>query len=177
MNNLVYVTFFGIVGIEKKPYRFTTMDKQMPLYTKEARAAWRSFLQTYATLLPILAQELQAEHKLPLTWYDVLAQLNSAPDGVLRMQDLAKAILLSQSGLTRLLDRIAAAGLVERLPCPDDRRGTYAVITEQGKEVLAQALPSHIRSIETHFLSHLDAADIQALYTAFAKILAAEKDA
>jgi DNA-binding MarR family transcriptional regulator len=153
------------------------MDKQMSLYTKEARAAWRSFLQTYATLLPILAQELQAEHKLPLTWYDVLAQLNSAPDGVLRMQDLAKAILLSQSGLTRLLDRIAAAGLVERLPCPDDRRGTYAVITEQGKEVLAQALPSHIRSIETHFLSHLDAADIQALHTAFAKILAAEKDA
>lgn len=152
------------------------MDKQMSLYTEEARAAWRGFLKTYATLLPILAQELQAEHNLPLTWYDVLAQLNSAPDGALRMQDLAKAVLLSQSGLTRLLDRMADAGLVDRLPCPDDRRGTYAVLTEQGKQAFTQAFPSHIHSIETHFLSHLNDADIQALGAAFAKILAAEKD-
>ena len=151
------------------------MGKPMTLYTDEARAAWRGFLQTYSTLLPVLAQELQADLNLPLTWYDVLAQLNSAPDGGLRMQDLAKAIILSQSGLTRLLDRMAEAGLVDRTPCPHDRRGTYAVITEQGKAVYAEALPTHIRSIEAHFLSHLDATDVQALAAAFAKILAAER--
>ncbi|MBK8561612.1 MAG: MarR family transcriptional regulator [Dehalococcoidia bacterium] len=86
-------------------------------------AAWRTFLTAHARVTALLEDELQRERELPLTWYDVLLHLREAPERRLRMTELAAAVLLSKSGLTRLVDRMYAAGLVNRSPDGDDRRG------------------------------------------------------
>src|SRR5438045_3780930 len=104
-------------------------------------AAWRLFLEAHAALVEVLAAELERERGLPLTWYDVLVQLAEAPDGRLRMQDLARSVLISKSGLTRLVDRMERAGMVERQPCPSDLRGTFAVLTDAGRAALRGAAP------------------------------------
>ena len=144
-------------------------------FNSDRFSAWRGFLRTYGQVLPILEQEMQAAHNLPLTWYDVLVQLKQAPSHALRLQDLADAIVLSQSGLTRLLDRMSEVGLVERKPCPKDRRGSLAQITDLGLATLEKAAPVHLDGIERHFMRPLDEADITALDKAFAKILTALK--
>ena len=134
-------------------------------------AAWRAFLQAHARLIRVLEREMQEEQELPLTWYDILAHLDSTPDGRLRMQELAESVPLSRSGLTRLVDRMAKSGLVSRAPCPNDRRGTYAVITLQGRTTLQEAMPGHLRGVEQHFLNRLDDTDIQALDRSLSKVL------
>ena len=132
--------------------------------------AWETLLRTVSTLLRTFEQELQENEGLPLTWYDVLIQLNESRDGQLRMQALADRVVLSRSGLTRLIDRMEKAGLVRREPSQEDRRGYYALLTEDGREVLRRARPIHHRGIYEHFTSHLDEADVQALYIAMAKV-------
>lgn len=138
-------------------------------------AVWQAFLRTYTTVIPALECEMQEAEGLPLTWYNVLTHLNRDPSDGLRLQDLAEAVVLSQSGLTRLLDRMSKAGLIERKPCPHDRRGAYAVMTLRGKTALEQAAPIHSRGIEQHFMQHLNDEDVQALNRALLKILEAEK--
>ena len=137
-------------------------------------AAWQAFLRVYTTVIPSLECELREAGGLPLVWYNVLMHLHKASTGALRLQDLAEAIVLSQSGLTRLLDRMAEAGLIDRKPCPHDRRGAYAVLTPAGKASLEQARPVYLRGIEQHFMQYLTEEDVQALTGAFLKILAAE---
>ena len=140
-------------------------------------SSWRAFLLTYSTVLRELEQEIEAEQDLPLTWYDILAHLDSAQRGAMRMQELAESVLLSRSGLTRVVDRMGQAGLVERHPCEEDRRGTYAVITNRGKEFLFRAMPGHIKSINEHFLRYLDVFDVQALLRVLTKVLEGERTA
>ena len=149
--------------------------KQNP---SEARmTAWRAFLHAYATLIPILEREMQEDKSLPLIWYDVLAQLSDSPEeGRLRMQDLAGSVLLmSRSGLTRLIERMEKEGLVIREHSLEDRRGVYAVITPKGRTTLEQAIPGHIRGIQEHFLQHLSDEEVHGLHVALAKVLKAEK--
>ena len=141
------------------------------LTREDKLAAWRAFLQAHAKLIRVLEREMQEEQELPLSWYDILAHLDGAADGRLRMQELAESVLLSRSGLTRLVDRMAKSGLVSRAPCPNDRRGTYAVITPQGRTTLQKAMPGHLRGVERHFLNRLDDADIQALDRSLSKVL------
>jgi len=136
-------------------------------------AAWRLFLQAHKELTDVLAAELEAERDLPLSWYDVLIQLSHEPEGRMRMQDLARRILLSKSGLTRLFDRMQEADLVERQSCPEDRRGTHAALTPAGRRTLQRAIPVHRRGIEQHFSNQLTAAETAALSSAFKKMLAA----
>ena len=93
----------------------------------ERLAVWRLLLETHAAVVDRLSRELEAESDLPLTWYDVLLQLSGAPGGRLRMRDLAEAVLLSRSGLTRLVDRMEAAGLVCREAHPSDGRALPGV--------------------------------------------------
>ena len=140
-------------------------------HDERGMAAWQAFWQTYTTVIPALECDLREAQDLPLVWYNVLTQLNRNPTGGLRLQELAGAIALSQSGLTRLLDRMSKAGLIERQPCPHDRRGAYAVITSQGKARLEQAVPTYSQGIEQHFLRPLSAEDIQALNRVLSKIL------
>ncbi|MDP9496424.1 MAG: MarR family transcriptional regulator, partial [Actinomycetota bacterium] len=92
-------------------------------------AAWRTFLRAHAVLVRRLEAELVAEHDLPLASYDVLVQLSEAPQQRLRMTELADRVLLSRSGLTRLVDRLVRDGLVERQACSEDARGMLAVLT------------------------------------------------
>ena len=133
-------------------------------------SAWETVLRTVSSLLRTFEQELQESEGLPLTWYDVLIQLNESLDGRLRMQALSDRVVLSRSGLTRLIDRMEKAGLVHREPSQEDRRGYYALLTEDGREVLRRARPVHHRGIYEHFTRHLDEADVRALGIAMAKV-------
>jgi DNA-binding MarR family transcriptional regulator len=117
--------------------------------------AWRAFLRAHAVLTDTLDRELQAEQGVPLAWYDVLLNLAEADDGRLRMRDLADRVMLSRSGLTRLVDRMASAGLVSRRPDPDDRRGTLACLTDAGRQTLRRAAPVHLRGVQEHFARHI----------------------
>ena len=137
---------------------------------------WREFLEAHAVVVGVLEAELDAERDLPLAWYDVLVSLSEAPDRRLRMQDLASRVLFSRSGLTRLLDRMAAAGLVKRERCDDDRRGTFAVLTAAGGRRLRDASGVHLRGVRGHFDRHLTDTDVRALHHALRKVLDAETE-
>ena len=125
--------------------------------------SWRTFLRAHARVIRELERELTAEQDLALTDFDVLAQLSAAPDHRLRMSELADALLLSRSGATRLVDRLGADGLVERVVCESDRRGQWAALTERGLERLRRAAPTHVRGIEEHFLDRLSPEDLTSL--------------
>jgi DNA-binding MarR family transcriptional regulator len=135
-------------------------------------AAWRSFLQAHAVVTEALGRELEAERDLPLSFYEVLLHLHEAPHGRLRMAELAERILLSKSGLTRLVDRMEEAGLVERAECPTDRRGIEAAITPVGRQTLREAAPVHLRGIEEHFASRLSAQEAETIERSLRKIVA-----
>ena len=139
--------------------------------------AWRAFLVAHARVTDTLATELEAETKLPLTWYDVLVQLSEADENKLRMQDLARAVLLSKSGLTRLVDRMASDGLVTREPCLDDRRGTFVCLSPAGRKRLDGASPTHLRGIAEHFTSYLTEAEAKTLHALLDRIVQAESAA
>ena len=132
--------------------------------------AWEAVIRTVGSLLKTFERELHDAVGLPLPWYDVLIQLSAAPDGRLRMQALADSVVLSRSGLTRLIDRMEKAGLVEREHSTEDRRGYYAVLTEEGRRVFLGAKPVHERGIYEHFTRHLDDDDARALVAAFNKV-------
>lgn len=134
--------------------------------------AWRRFLEAHAYVLAILEQELESEEGLPLAWYDVLVHLSEADDRRLRMQDLADAVLLSKSGLSRLVDRMADAGLVRREACEADRRGTFAVLTDAGWERLRATAATHVRGVDQHFASLLTDSEAQVMATALDRIVA-----
>lgn len=133
-------------------------------------AAWVGFLRTHAALVHELDTELEQAHGLPLTQYEVLLYLDAAPGRRLRMTELARSVLLSQSGVTRLVDRLEARGLVVRERCPEDRRGLLARITHEGREQLAQARPTHLSGIRRLYLQHLDDDDLRFLSETWERI-------
>lgn len=132
--------------------------------------AWRAFLRAHATVVDRLDRELQEEHGLPLTWYEVLLHLDAAPDQRLRLSGLAEQLLLSRSGVTRLVDRMVAAGLIDRQVCRTDRRGAFAVLTHEGRDRLLQAAPGHVRGVEEHFTGLLSGDEIDAIRTGLEKV-------
>lgn len=142
----------------------------------ERLRVWRDFLQAHAVVTRVLERELTEDRDLPLTWYDVLVHLDEA-DGRLRMQDLAERVVFSRSGVTRLVDRMATAGLVTRERCPEDRRGMFAVITPVGRRRLRDATTVHLRGVRDHFTAPLSEADVRALRGALGRVLAANADA
>jgi DNA-binding MarR family transcriptional regulator len=151
----------------------TTVRSQGRDLAPDRLAIWRDFLRAHTVVAGALEAELEAHEDLPLTWYDVLVSLVEAPDGRLRMQDLARRVLFSRSGLTRLVDRMTRAGLVAREPCADDRRGTYAVLTPAGRRRLRDATGVHLRGVQEHFARHLSDRDVEALAVALGAILRA----
>lgn len=146
---------------------------------------WRTFIDTHAAVIRRLEEELETRHHLPLTDYDVFVQLDEAEraggDGLdthgLRVQELAERVVLTRSGVSRLVDRMQAHGLVARQPCPTDRRGTVVVLTDAGRRALAEARPHHHAGIREHFTQHLTEAETAALDTALSKILGAARGA
>jgi DNA-binding MarR family transcriptional regulator len=148
----------------------TAIAAQLGLTDREL-AVWRTFLRVHASLTRRLEHDLLAERDLPLASYDVLVQLAEAPDGRLRMTDLADRVLLSRSGLTRLVDRLAADGLVTRESCPSDARGTFTVITEAGRTRLRTAAPTHLRGIQEYVTSRLDPGELDTVGRLLRKLL------
>ncbi len=154
----------------------TTYNVGMPARPDPAYlSAWRLLLEAHATVTELLEHELVAERGLPLSRYDVLLNLAEAPDGRLRMQELSASVLLSKSGLSRLVDRMVEAGLVRRERCQDDRRGWFAVLTDQGRGALRRAAPVHLRGIQEHFTGHLEPEEVQAMTAALTRVVAAAR--
>lgn len=133
-------------------------------------AAWRNFLTAYRRVVDQLSNELRDTEDLPLSWYDVLVQLSEAPDGSLRMLELADAVLLSKSGLSRLVDRMQTAGLVRRETCEGDGRGVMAVLTDTGRQRLVDAAPTHVRGVRQHFVDVLEPDETAVLASALQRV-------
>src|SRR5206468_5912597 len=134
--------------------------------------AWGAFLVAHAALEPILNRELEAACGLPLRWFDVLTQLHATPRKCLSMTELASAVLLSKSGLTRLVDRIEEAGLVQRVSAPGDRRSLLIVLTPSGEKMLKRAAPIHEDGIRRHFAAYIRDAEAPAVEAALGRIAA-----
>jgi DNA-binding MarR family transcriptional regulator len=130
--------------------------------------AWRGVLFASAKVLRIAERDLVEREGFPMSWLDVLAQLYDAPGNGLRMQELEERSLFTRSGLTRLVDRIEAAGLVRRERVPGDRRGVRVVLTPEGRRRHDAAFVEHLRVIEREFGGRLTPAEQQAVADALA---------
>lgn len=108
-----------------------------------------------------------------MSWYDVLVELVDAPEQRLRMSELADRVVLSRSTLTHLVERLEAAGLLTRERCGTDRRGAYAVLTEQGRAALRQAWPVYANGIQTYFVQQLQPMELQLLDQGLGRVLVA----
>lgn len=131
--------------------------------SSEELAAWRAYLRGHATVTRALEADLVAGPRLSLASYDVLVQLAEAPGRRLRMTELADAVLLSRSGVTRLVDRLEREGMVVRAPVAEDGRGVAATITELGVERLRGASRLHLEGVARYFAARLDPADLAEL--------------
>ena len=125
--------------------------------------AWRGLLRVHADLVRHLDAELEREHGFSLSSYEVLLHLYEAPERRLRMNVLAESVLLTVSGITRVVDRLVGDGLVARERCETDRRGLNAVLTEAGAEAFLGARCTHLRGIRERFVSRLDRTEQQRL--------------
>ena len=134
-------------------------------------AAWRGMLRAHADLVSGLDAELRTGHELSLHEYEVLLILDNAPEQRLRMSDLAAAVVLSQSGLTRLVDRLVLAGAVERTRCETDRRGLNAELTAVGRARLAEARPTHLAGVRARFVDRFDEVELGLLAGFWERVL------
>jgi DNA-binding MarR family transcriptional regulator len=124
---------------------------------------WRTFLQAHARLFRRLDDELRQEHGLSLPEYEALVHIGRAPERRVRMSQLAQQVLLSKSGVTRLVDRLVADGFVERSACSSDARGAEAVLTAAGLKRLRAAADTHLRGIDRYFVSALTAGELETI--------------
>ena len=124
---------------------------------------WRAFLQAHARVTRRLDEELRAEHDLSLAEYDALLSIAEAPDRRIRMRQLADRVILSKSGVTRLIDRLVLDGLVQRDACLSDARGAEAVLTAAGLDRLRRASRTHLRGIDEHFLAAVGDDDLSVI--------------
>jgi DNA-binding MarR family transcriptional regulator len=138
---------------------------------------WPMLLETHALLIDLLEGELDEIGGLPLTWYDVLVQLEMSSEGRLTMKELSRSVLLSKSGITRLVDRMERAGMIARDACPSDRRVVYAKVTDEGRALFKKASPVHHRGIVEHFTSYVTKEEAAAMKSALGKVLEAANEA
>ncbi len=126
-------------------------------------AAWVLFLRGHAALTRTLNQQLVAEHGLTINDYEVLVRLSRAQEKQMKRIELARSLLLTPSGITRLLDGLQTAGWVEKASCPTDARITYAVLTDAGSEKLREAAETHLADIDRLFSGRFDDAELATL--------------
>jgi DNA-binding MarR family transcriptional regulator len=117
--------------------------------------AWGALARTHAAISQRLAEALAQEDHPPLPWYEVLAAVAEAPERRMRMGDLAEALVITRGGLTKLVDRLVKAGLLERTFCESDRRVSYATLLPAGESVLAEMRPVIVRELEVAFSASL----------------------
>lgn len=128
-------------------------------------------VRTNRRLNDALGRELEQSVGIPLVFFDVLIHVGAAADGRLTMSRLSNEVALTTGGVTRLVDRMAEAGLVARENCPNDRRSVHVVLTPEGRSVLERAVAAHIEGIDRHLMSHLDDRDRAALEAVLSKLL------
>jgi DNA-binding MarR family transcriptional regulator len=152
-------------------------EPEVPWLDEPEMAAWRSLVEASTGLLAVLDNELQAAHGLSLGDYEVLVHLSEAPARAIRMSELAGRLHLSPSGITRRIDGLVKSGLVERQRCPNDRRGSNAVLTPLGLKALGTAAPTHVRGVREYFIDRLDERQLAELASALSRIDVDEKRA
>lgn len=138
-----------------------------------ARAAFPVFLKSCALLVDRLDRDLQARVGIQLTWYEVLAQLSSTPSGRMPMKQLAESVMLSKSGVTRLVDRMERSGLVQRHACTRDGRVCFAGLTGRGLAVLQAARPVAAQGVGEYFARHITAGEAEVMAQALGRVLKA----
>lgn len=131
------------------------MENEIPWLSDGQQRLWRDYLATYRLIMIALEEQLRERAELSFAEYEVLVHLSEAPGGRLRMSALANAVLVSRSGLTRRVDQMVRAGYVEKDDCPEDRRGTFARITDEGMKCLIEAAPGHVSAVRAHFVDVL----------------------
>jgi DNA-binding MarR family transcriptional regulator len=140
-----------------------TDERRSLATTDPGLETWVRFLQAHAAVTRRLEAELQGECDISLAEYEALLHLDVAEGGQVRMSDLAGHLLLSRSGVTRLVDRLVAGGEVERRTCPSDARGSFAAITDAGRARLRAAAPIHLRGVREHFLARIPGDEVAPL--------------
>ena len=138
-------------------------------------AAWQAVLRAQNRALRAIEQDLHDQGLIPLSWYDVLLELNAAPDRQLRMQDLAARVVLSRTRVSRLVSELERVGYIERVPDPDDGRATLARITAEGRAARRQAAPVYLAGIEKHFSRHLTTAQQDAIAKGLQRVVDAHE--
>ncbi|HVA08128.1 MAG TPA: MarR family transcriptional regulator [Acidimicrobiales bacterium] len=128
-------------------------------------------VRSHRRLTDLLGHELEEAIGIPLVWFDVLIHIGGAPEGRLTMSKLSADVALTTGGVTRLVDRMTDAGLVERKNCPSDRRSVHVVLTTQGQETLRKAVAEHIEGIDRHLYARLSARDRADLSSVLGKLL------
>jgi DNA-binding MarR family transcriptional regulator len=140
-----------------------------------ALEAWRSYLQSHATIVRMLDAELISEHGITTRDYEVLLYLAQADGQRLPMSALAESTMLTRSGITRLVDGLVAGGFIERVSCPKDARVSYAQLTDDGYAKLRDAGRTHVGSIHRLFLEHFDATETEQLAAMLGRLPGAQR--
>jgi DNA-binding MarR family transcriptional regulator len=136
---------------------------------------WSMLLRTHAAVVRAIEREVEDATGLPLSWYDVLLELDAVDQGRLRMQELGARVVLSRTRVSRLVDEIARAGMVDKQPDPADGRATLAVITERGRQELRRAAPVYLDRIQANFTSNLTEDQLQAIHDGLQQVLAVQR--
>jgi DNA-binding MarR family transcriptional regulator len=135
----------------------------------KAELVWEGISRAHWSLVAAIERDMLPKTGIALGWYQVLAQLSQAPDGRLRFQDLARVVGITDSGASRRLEQMLKAGLIERYVCASDRRGVYALMTDQGKETYARAHAVFVKSIERN-LEQLEPGEAELVHTALSRL-------
>ena len=138
--------------------------------TERELRAWKGFLRVHALVTKELDAELERIHGMSLSSYEVLLHLTHADEGRMRMSELADSVILSRSGLTRLVDRLEREGLLERCSCPSDARGFNACLTDAGRERFSAAQATHLDGVRRLIIARLDPAQQDAIGDAWDRI-------
>jgi DNA-binding MarR family transcriptional regulator len=150
--------------------KITPLEEEREVLSEGESRAWRGFLRAHACLAKRLDAELERAHGLPMSSYEVLHRLEDASGGRMRMCDLAEQAQLSRSGLTRLADRLEREELLERCSCEHDARGSYACLTDTGRERLEEARSTHVVVMREHFFSHFSEGELRTMATMWERI-------
>ena len=157
-------------ALSSKAWRSSARPRPTPARPAELRA-WRGMLRAHAAMAKALDAQLEASHGLQLSSYEVLTYLADAEEERMRMCDLASSILLSRSGLTRLVDRLQREGLLERVACSDDARGQFAKLTPAGREKLRAARDTHLAGVRAMFLDLFSPDELETLGDSWDRVL------
>ena len=136
--------------------------------------AWRGLLVAHSRLVPAVEADLRAAGQVPLSWYDVLLELNAAPDRRLRMSELGQRTVLSRTRVSRVVDELAAAGLAERQPDQADGRSSFAALTPAGREALRRAWPVYRQAIHRQLTARLTPQQCRDLAALLGQLIAAD---